>query len=98
MLISRFYDLKVSRNPPLKTKKREICEINGTDFSNCESTCDLTDVPGAIYDWKSAARAFDTIHDILRSLSLVESLLKGKNAPIWRQRMQRIWDCRELTG
>ena len=32
-----------------------------------ESTCDLTEVPSS----KTAARRFDTIHDILRSLSLV---------------------------
>ena len=27
---------------------------------------------------------FNTIHDILRYLSLMQSLLKGRNAPIWR--------------
>ena len=32
------------------------------------------------------ARPFATIHDILRFLSLVQSLLKGGNAPIWRNR------------
>ena len=31
-------------------------------------------------------RHFETIQDILQSLSLVESLLKGRNAPIWLQR------------
>ena len=40
-----------------------------------------------MYDRKNAARPFDTIHDILRSLSLVNSLLKGRNAPIWRKRV-----------
>ena len=53
-------------------------------FLNCESTCDLADVPASIYDRKTAARPFDTIHDILRCLSLAQSLLKGRNAPIWR--------------
>ena len=51
---------------------------------NCESMRDLTDVPASIYDRKMDARPFDTIHDIL--LSLVESLLKGRNASIWRKR------------
>ena len=32
-----------------------------------------------MYDRKTAARPFDTFHDILRSLSLVKSLLKGSN-------------------
>ena len=32
------------------------------------------------------ARNFDTINDILRYLSLVQSLLKGRNTSIWRQR------------
>ena len=45
-------------------------------FLNCESTCDLTDVPAPINDRKMDARHFDTIQDILRSLSLAQSLLK----------------------
>ena len=32
------------------------------------------------------ARPFDTIHDILQCLSLVQSGLKDRNAPIWRKR------------
>ena len=32
---------------------------------------------------KIDARNFETIHDILRRLSLVQSLLKGRNALIW---------------
>ena len=40
----------------------------------CQRTCDLTDVP------------FDTIHDILRCLSLAQSLLERWNSPIWRMR------------
>ena len=44
-------------------------------------------VEAKIYDIKPAARPFDMmIHDILRSLRLVEYLLKDRNAPIWRQR------------
>ena len=37
-----------------------------------------------VYDRKTAARPFDTIHDILRSLSLAQALLKRRNSPIWR--------------
>ena len=33
---------------------------------------------------KMDARNFETINNILRSLSLMLSLLKGRNAPIWR--------------
>ena len=32
------------------------------------------------------ARPFETIKDILRCLNLVQSLYKGRNAPIWRKR------------
>ena len=39
-----------------------------------------------MYDRKTAARPFDTIYDTLRSLSLVQCLLKDQNPPIWRQR------------
>ena len=52
----------------------------------CESTCDLTDFQASIYDRKIDARPFDTIHDILRCLSLVQFLLEDRNAPIWRKR------------
>ena len=55
-------------------------------FLNCESTCDSKDVQASIYDRKTADRPFDTIHDILRCLSLVKSLLKIRNAPSWRKR------------
>ena len=47
---------------------------------------DLTDVPASLHDRKTVARPFDTIHDILQCLSLVQSLLKDQNAPIWRKR------------
>ena len=36
----------------------------------------LTDVPALNYDRKTDARPFDTIQEILRCLSLVQSLLK----------------------
>ena len=53
-------------------------------FLNSESTCNSTDVPASMYGRKIAARPFDTIHDTLRSLSLAQSLLKRRNAPIRR--------------
>ena len=56
----------------------------GFYFFNCGSTCDLTDVPVSIYDRKTVDRPFHTIHDILQSLGLAQSLLKGRNALIWR--------------
>ena len=57
-------------------------------YLNCENTFDSTDVRASIYDRNNAARHFDTTHEIKRSLSLVKSLFKGRNAPIWRQRDQ----------
>ena len=47
-------------------------------FLNCERTCDSTHVSN--YDRKTDARPIDTIHDILRCLSLVQSVLKGRKA------------------
>ena len=46
----------------------------------------MIDVPAFMYDRKMDARPFDTINDILRCPSLVQSLLKGRNVPIWRKR------------
>ena len=63
-----------------------------TDFFNCESSCDLPDNPSPIYDRKTASRRFDTTHIIIRSLSLLQSLLKGRNAQIWRQREPTFWE------
>ena len=59
-------------------------------FLNCESTCDLTDVPASIYDRKMDFRPFDTTHNILRCLSFVSSLFKDRNAPIWRIGNRRV--------
>ena len=47
-------------------------------FLNCESTCDLLDVPASVYDRKMDARPFDTIHGILRCLSLGNRFSKGE--------------------
>ena len=54
-------------------------------FLKCKSTSDLTDIPALIYDRKTVARRFDTIYNILRPPSLVQSLLTGQNAPIGRK-------------
>ena len=43
---------------------------------------DFRDVEASIYDRKTAAQPFDTTDDILRSLSLAQSLLKDQNALI----------------
>ena len=76
-----------SRAIPFQSRKIVKFEkIMALIFLNCESKFDSTDVPSWIYDRKTAARPFDTIHDILRCLSLAQSLLKGRNAPIWRKR------------
>ena len=66
-------------------KNHEICGIRTFDFLRSESKCDFTDVSAQIYDRKMDARPFDAIHDIVRCLSIVKSLLKGRNAPIWRK-------------
>ena len=68
-----------------KSKNREIRENHGTNFVEFWEYV-LFD-RCSMYDRKNAARPFDTIHDILRSLSLVQSLPKGWNALIWRQPM-----------
>ena len=60
-------------------------------FLNC-ARCALTDVSASNYNRKTDARPFDTIHDILRCLSLVQSLIKCRNASIYRN--QCVWDSR----
>ena len=54
-------------------------------YLNCESTCDLTDVQASIYDRKMDAQSFDTIDDIQRFFSLLQSLLESRNARIGRK-------------
>ena len=76
-----------SQSRAIRSQSRKIVKlvkIMAQTFLNCESTSDLTDVPASRYDRKTAARPFDSIHDILRSISLAQSFLKGRNAPIWR--------------
>ena len=67
-------------------------------FFNYESTCDSKDVRASMYDRKNAARPFDTIHDILRSLILVQSLLKARNSPNWRQRAPTLMNLSGTEG
>ena len=43
---------------------------------------------------KIDVRRFDSFHDILRSLNLAQSVLKGQNSPIWRSRNR--WVKRSL--
>ena len=59
-------------------------------FFNYESTCDLTDVPASIYERKTAARPFDTIHALLRSLSLSQSLLNDLRDTAIRKKYDQI--------
>ena len=80
-----------SQSRPLRSQSQKIVEFVkfALCFFNCESTCDLTDVPASIYDRKINARPFDIGRfqkDILRCLSLVRFLLKDRNSPLWRKR------------
>ena len=63
--------------PKSTLKKSQICDIRAFDFFNWQKSFDLTDVSSWIYDRTTVAQSFDTIHDILRSLSLAQALLKG---------------------
>ena len=54
-------------------------------FFNCASRYDLKYVPASINDRKTAARPFDSFYDTVRSLSLVQSNIKGRYAPTWRK-------------
>ena len=74
-LLSRFYELTVSH---IRYQSREICEINGTNLFKLWEYVYFAYFPPPMYDRKTTAWPFDTIHDILRSLSLAQSLLKGQ--------------------
>ena len=89
-LSTTFYDILVSRNPVSKSKNSKICDILANAFFNCERTCDLTDVTASSYDRKTDARPFDTIHNILQCVNLVQSILRDRNVPIWRIRNRRV--------
>ena len=71
-----------------KSKKCDFFLINGTDFFYCERTSDLKNV--LTYDRKIAARRFGTISDIQLSLTLAQSLLEDRNAPLWRMDNQGV--------
>ena len=49
-----------------------IFYIRAFDFWNFQRTWDSTDDQASIYGRKTAARHFDTTHDILRSLNLAQ--------------------------
>ena len=51
-----------------------------------QSWCSRLELPAWYHDTKIAVRPFDTIYDILRSLSFMQSLLKGQDKQIWCQR------------
>ena len=72
----------LSRNPLSKSENRKICDIWANGFFIVRER--MTNVLASNYDRKTDARPFETIQDILRCLSLVQSLLKGGNAQIWR--------------
>ena len=106
-----------TQSPAIRSQSRKIgkfVKIMAQTFLNCDSMCDLTVLLASICYRKTAARPFDTICDILRALRLVQSLLKGRNAPIWRignrgvkldllsnlysKIVNKIWNYRALRG
>ena len=73
-----------SRSRAIRSQSQRIVKFVKFEpliFLNCKSY-----YGASIYDKKMDARTFKTIHNILRCLSLVQSLLEGRNAPIWQQR------------
>ena len=69
-----------SRSRVIHSQSRKIVKFvifMALFFSECESTCYLTDIAASIYDKKTGARPFDTIKVIQQSLDLAQSLLKG---------------------
>ena len=82
-----------SQSRAIRRQSRKIVKsekIMAQTFFNYESTCDSTDLPASICDRKTAARPFDAIHDILKSLSLAQSLLKGQNTQVLRIGNRRV--------
>ena len=68
-----------------RTLPCEIPNFTNFDFLTLRPDCARL-MPALIYDRKMDARPSDTTHDILWWLSLVQSLFKGRNVPIWRKR------------
>ena len=74
----------ISQSRAIRSQSRKIVKIvkiMSEPIWNFESSCDLTNASASLYDRKTAARPFDTIHDIKLSISFAQSLLKGRNAP-----------------
>ena len=82
----------------IRSKSRKIVKfvkIMAQSFLNSERTCNSTDIQASMYNRKTTTRPFDTMLTLdqrhyLRSLSLVQSLSKGRNAPIWRNGNRRV--------
>ena len=66
----------------------EFVKIMAQTFLIFVSTCNLTDIQVSMYDRKIMARPFDTIHDIIRSHSLVQSLSKDRNDIVGNRRVK----------
>ena len=113
----KLQDSMTTQPPAIRSQTRKIgkfVKIMAQTFLNCDNMCDLTVLLASICYRKTAARPFDTICDILRALRLVQSLLKGRNAPIWRignrgvkldllsnlysKIVNKIWNYRALRG
>ena len=91
--ICQFHDSLTSQSRAIPSQSQKILKfvkIMALIILNCESMFDLTDVSASTYDRRMDARPFDTINDILRCLSLAQSLLKGRNAPIWHIGNRRV--------
>ena len=77
----------ISQFRAIRYRSRKIVnfvKIMAQTFLNCDNMCDLTVLSASICYRKTSARPFDTICDIRRALRLVQYLLKGRIAPIWR--------------
>ena len=87
--ICRFQDSSTSQSHAIHSqsqKNREICDIRGFDFLNCESTRDSIDVPALIYDEKTVPDVF-TLSMTFNDLSVSWNLFsKTEMRQILRQR------------
>ena len=91
-----------SQSRAIRRQSRKIVKsekIMAQIFFNSEATCDSTDVLASIYHRKTTVnRPFDTIRDLLRPLSLEQSLLKGRNSLIWRIGNRGVKICFQNLG
>ena len=67
----------------VRSHNQKIVIFGLLHFLNCKRMSDLKGIPASNYDRKTDIQPFGTIRDIQRCLSLVHSLFKGRNAPIW---------------